>query len=107
VVVGGEAGIAERRVAEELFAARPRSHQLQILASRQGETISDLSALRARLEALSRALEDREIDCPADWGAIRLAPTNIELWQRAPDRIHERTLFRRHEGGWSRSLVAP
>jgi pyridoxamine 5'-phosphate oxidase len=107
VVVEGEAGIAERSLAEELFAARPRSHQLQILASRQGETISDPSALRARLEALSGALSDREIDCPADWGAIRLTPTSIELWRHAPDRIHERRLFRRHKGGWSHSLLAP
>jgi pyridoxamine 5'-phosphate oxidase len=107
VLVAGEASIAARGVAEELFAARPRSHQLQILASRQGETISDQAALRARLQALSQALGDRKIDCPTDWGAIRLTPTNIELWQHAPDRIHERTLFQRHGEGWSRSLLAP
>lgn len=107
VLVGGDAGIAERSLAEELFAARPRSHQLQILASRQGETISDPSTLRAHLETLSQELSGREIDCPTVWGAIRLIPTNIELWQHAPDRIHERTLFRRHEGGWSHSLLAP
>lgn len=42
--VEGRAEVAERELAEELFAARPRHHQLQTLASRQGAEIEDLSA---------------------------------------------------------------
>src|SRR5882724_9689697 len=41
----GRGEIAERELAEELFAGRPRDHQLQALVSHQGETIEGLDAL--------------------------------------------------------------
>jgi pyridoxamine 5'-phosphate oxidase len=49
VHVGGRAEIAERALAEEIFAARDRPDQLQSMVSRQGEPIVDLAALRERL----------------------------------------------------------
>jgi len=54
VHVMGEAGLAERELAEELFAAeRDLLHQLQTIVSRQGEPIGDLGPLRARLAHLA------------------------------------------------------
>lgn len=68
VRIEGCAEIAERELAEELFAARPRSHQLQTHVSRQGEIIDDLASLRARLETLQIELADNPVPCPEDWG---------------------------------------
>jgi pyridoxine/pyridoxamine 5'-phosphate oxidase len=53
VHVGGQAEIAERALAEEIFAEPDRHHRLQSLACRQGEPIADLPACadgRARQE---------------------------------------------------------
>lgn len=105
--VEGRAAVAERSLAENLFAKRPRSHQLQALVSRQGEEIEDLALLRERLEALEAELGDGPVPCPEDWGAIRIVPERIELWQEAPDRLHERLLFEAADGGWRRSRLAP
>jgi pyridoxamine 5'-phosphate oxidase len=107
VRIEGRAEVAERELAEELFAARPRDHQLQALVSRQGETIGALQPLRERLEQLRDETDGQPLECPPDWGAIRIAPERIELWQEAPDRLHERRLYEVDGGEWRSSLLAP
>lgn len=66
VHVSGEAIVAERELALELFAERELSHQVQTLVSRQGEPIDDLAALRARHAHLMSAMEAPP-QCPSDW----------------------------------------
>ncbi len=106
VHVTGRAVAAERDLAVELFSERDRPNQLQTIVSRQGETIESTDPLRARHEHLMKALETPP-ECPPDWGAIRVLPETVELWRESPDRIHERRLFERAEGGWRWRLLAP
>lgn len=105
--IEGRATIAERELAEELFAERAESHQLQALVSRQGETIEDLASLRSRLVELESKTGDKSIPCPSDWGAVRVTPETIELWTEADDRLHERRLFERDGDGWVATLLSP
>ena len=105
--VEGRAEIAERALAEELFAERPRSHQLQAHVSRQGEEIESLDQLRNRLEALRAELGEGPVPCPEDWGAVRLRPDRIEFWQEGEDRLHSRRLYEAGDGGWRQSLLPP
>ncbi len=106
VHVTGEACLAERALADELFAERDPMHQLQTVVSRQGEPIEDLAELRDRLAHLAEVQETAPL-CPEDWGALRVRPETIELWSEAPDRIHERRLFERDGDGWTTTLLAP
>jgi pyridoxamine 5'-phosphate oxidase len=105
--VEGPAEIAERELAEELFAERPRAHQLQAHVSRQGEEIESLEALRERFKQLDAELGEGPIPCPEDWGAVQIVPDRIEFWEEAADRMHRRTLYEAEAGGWRRSLLAP
>jgi pyridoxamine 5'-phosphate oxidase len=106
VHITGEAALAERALAEELFAERDLFHQLQTVVSRQGEPIDDLDEIRDRLAHLAQVQETVPV-CPEDWGALRIRPETIELWSEADDRIHERRLFEREGAGWKLSLLAP
>jgi pyridoxamine 5'-phosphate oxidase len=106
VHVTGEAALAERALAEELFAERDLAHQLQTVVSRQGEPIDDLDPLRDRLAHLVEVQETAP-RCPEDWGALRIRPQTIELWNEAPDRLHERRLFERDDDAWRLTLLAP
>jgi pyridoxamine 5'-phosphate oxidase len=106
VQIGGEASLAERELAEELFAERDLLHQLQTVVSRQGEPVEDLGPLRDRLAHLARVQETAPT-CPPDWGALRVRPHSVEFWAEAPDRIHERRLFERDGAGWRTTLLAP
>jgi pyridoxamine 5'-phosphate oxidase len=106
VHITGEASLAERALAEQLFAQRDLFHQLQTVVSRQGEPIDDLDHLHDRLAHLAQVQETVPV-CPEDWGALRIRPETIELWSEADDRIHERRLFERSEAGWSVTLLSP
>lgn len=107
VRVEGRAEIAERGLAEELFADRPRGHQLQTLVSRQGAQIDDLAPLRSRLEAQLDEAVDQPVPCPDDWGAVRIRPTGIEFWEEGADRLHDRLAYKAVEGGWRCRRLAP
>lgn len=106
VHVMGRAEQTERALAEELFSERDLLHQLQTVVSRQGEPIEELDALRDRLSHLAQVQETAPA-CPPDWGALRVRPESVELWSEAADRIHERRLFERRDGGWSVKLLSP
>jgi pyridoxamine 5'-phosphate oxidase len=104
--VAGEAELAERSLAETLFAERDLFHQLQTVVSRQGEPIENLGPLRDRLAHLAEVQETAPA-CPPDWGALRVRPEAIELWREAGDRIHERRLFTRAGESWEETLLSP
>lgn len=106
VHVTGEAELAERGLAEELFAERDLANQLQSVVSRQGETITDLQPLRDAHAHLAATMETPPA-CPEDWGAIRVKPETIELWREAEDRLHERLLYTRDGTEWTLTRLAP
>jgi pyridoxamine 5'-phosphate oxidase len=106
VHITGEASLAERALAVELFAQRDLFHQLQTVVSRQGEEIDDIDELRDRLAHLAEVQETAPV-CPEDWGALRIRPETIELWSEADDRIHERRLYKREGPDWEITLLAP
>ncbi|HVY97118.1 MAG TPA: pyridoxal 5'-phosphate synthase [Solirubrobacterales bacterium] len=106
VHVSGEAELAERSLARELFDERDVLHRFQTVVSRQGEEIESLDPLRDRLAHLA-AVQETPPACPDDWGALRVRPEAVELWREADDRLHERRLFRRDGDGWSLTLLAP
>jgi pyridoxamine 5'-phosphate oxidase len=107
VHVTGRAAVAERELARELFAERDLANQLQTLVSRQGTPIADLAPLRARYAHLRQTMETPPA-APEDWGAIRVHPETVELWREAEDRLHDRWLYEREDGGgWTIARLAP
>jgi pyridoxamine 5'-phosphate oxidase len=106
VHVAGDAELAERALADELFAERHLAHQVQTLVSRQGEPIDDLAPLQARHAHLLEAMEAPPA-CPPDWGAIRVRPQAVEFWLEGDDRLHDRLLYERDRQDWSLTRLAP
>lgn len=104
--VEGTAELAERQLAEALFAERPREHRLQTLVSRQGEPIEAIEPLRERL-ATMLSEPDEGPTCPPDWGAVRIRPERIELWEEAADRLHARLAYEATVEGWRCQRLAP
>lgn len=104
--VTGEAVVAERELAVELFSGRALERQLQAVVSRQGEPIDDIEALRDR-HAHLMSVTEAPPRCPPDWGAIRVIPQLVELWSEAADRMHDRLLYEREGEGWRCTRIAP
>jgi pyridoxamine 5'-phosphate oxidase len=107
VHVTGRAAAAGRELARELFAERDLPNQLQTLVSRQGTPVGDLAPLRARHAHLKATMETPP-EAPEDWGAILVHPETVELWCEAEDRLHDRWLYEREDGGdWRITRLAP
>jgi pyridoxamine 5'-phosphate oxidase len=106
VHITGQAEVAARELAVELFSERELSHRLQTIVSRQGEPIQDIEPLRAR-HAHLMAVSEAPPECPPDWGAIRVIPDAVEFWAQAPDRIHDRLLYRPVNDGWRVTRLSP
>jgi pyridoxamine 5'-phosphate oxidase len=104
--ITGEAHVADRTLAVELFSERDLSHRLQTLVSRQGQPIDDIEHLRARHAHLMDVMEAPP-PCPEDWGVLRVVPDTVEFWRQAPDRMHDRILYVREPHTWRRSRLAP
>jgi pyridoxamine 5'-phosphate oxidase len=89
------------------FATRSRGSQLGAWASRQSEVIPDREWLETRLRELD-ASYPAEVPRPLHWGGFRLLPTAIEFWAGQPNRLHDRELFTRGEGGaWVSVRLSP
>jgi pyridoxamine-phosphate oxidase len=106
VHIAGQAAVAERELALELFSERDLAHRVQTLVSRQGEPIEDIEPLRARHAHLMEVLEAPP-ECPPDWGAIRVIPDAVEFFSEAPDRIHDRLLYERAGEDWRVVRLSP
>jgi pyridoxamine 5'-phosphate oxidase len=89
------------------FAGRPRGSQLAACVSPQSRPIDGIAGLRQQAAALAVALEGREVARPVGWGGYRLVPDAIEFWLDGHDRLHERTRYELHDGGWRMQNLAP
>jgi pyridoxamine 5'-phosphate oxidase len=93
--------------ADAYHASRPRSSQLAAWASAQSRPIRDRAELDARYADAEKRFEGKDVPRPPHWGGFRIVPDAIEFWQGRRDRLHDRIVFRRNDGGWTRSRLAP
>ena len=92
--------------ADRYFRSRGRLSQIGALASQQSRPLSS----REHLEMLAAALVKRYPDGvprPDYWRGYVLAPERIEFWQQGADRLHDRIVFARADGGWTKTRLYP
>jgi pyridoxamine 5'-phosphate oxidase len=88
------------------FATRPLGSRLSAWASPQSEPVADRETLERALAEMER-LHGAEPPRPPHWGGYRLVPHAIEFWQGRENRLHDRLLYRRRDGGWTIERLAP
>ena len=89
------------------YASRPRGSRLGALVSEQSRPIDDRATLERRLRELEQEYEGREVPRPSNWGGYRVAPETIEFWQGRENRLHDRLIYRRSNGGWNLERLQP
>jgi len=108
VRLAGRVTEVAREESEEYWRSRPRGSQLGAWASEQSSVIQGRAVLDERLDALSKAHEDREVPLPSFWGGWRVVPQEIEFWQGRPNRLHDRLRYRlTREDRWVMERLAP
>jgi pyridoxamine 5'-phosphate oxidase len=93
--------------ADAYFATRPRGSQIGAWASDQSATLESRSALEARVSEIEQRFANVPVTRPPFWTGFRVVARSIEFWTRDPHRLHDRVLFRRDNGVWTRSLLFP
>lgn len=89
------------------FQSRPFESQIGAWASAQSRTIADRAVLERHYAELAAKHAGGPVPHPPFWGGYRVAPEAIEFWQGRASRLHDRLLYTRGFGGWSRSRLAP
>ena len=110
-------GMCERMSSEEsqkYFDTRIRGSRVGAWASRQSETIASRELLDGWVKDVEGRFEGEEkIPVPDFWGGLRILPEMVEFWQGRDNRLHDRFVYTRTEGGgagegeWKIERVSP
>ena len=103
-------GPVERTGAEEserYIRSRPRGSQLSALASPQSRPVESRNELERLVAELAALHEEDDLPLPERWGGYRVAPERYEFWQHRDDRLHDRLVYTRQDGGWAIQRLAP
>lgn len=107
VRVEGRAARLSEEESDAYFASRPRGSQVGAWASEQSRPVEGREVLERRVRELEAGYEGREIPRPPFWGGYRVEPEVIEFWQGRENRLHDRLVYRRENGGWKIERLQP
>lgn len=108
VRVEGMTELITEAESDAYFGLRSRQSQIGAWASRQSRPLSGRLELERRLaEVVMRYHVIGPIPRPPYWSGVRVVPEIIEFWCDRPFRLHRRSLYRRHNSGWSKGWLYP
>ncbi len=105
--VEGQARLVPDAVADAYFATRPRGSQIGAWASPQSEPIASRAKLEDRVRELEARFAGQDVPRPPHWSGYEVVPDAVEFWRDRADRLHDRDLYTRSDGGWTHTLLAP
>jgi pyridoxamine 5'-phosphate oxidase len=89
------------------FAGRPRGSQLGAWASDQSRILPSRETLEEKYREVERRFDGQVVERPPFWGGYRVIPERIEFWYGRPDRLHDRVVYIREDGGWTIERLYP
>jgi pyridoxamine 5'-phosphate oxidase len=93
--------------ADAYFASRPRDSRIGAWASQQSRPLESRFAFEKAIAVHAAKYALSEVPRPPYWSGYRIAPVSIEFWHDRPFRLHDRVLFTKAEGGWTRTRLYP
>ena len=105
----GPTEVVSRPEIDAYWAARPPATRRNATVAHQSRVLTDRSALERAVRDLQRADPDgADLTRPDRWTGFRLVPDMVELWQEAPDGLHQRVRYRRlSASAWTVDRLEP
>ncbi|MBV9391082.1 MAG: pyridoxamine 5'-phosphate oxidase [Verrucomicrobia bacterium] len=108
IQVEGEVNKVSREESNEYFNKRPLGSRLGAIVSKQSTSIEGRAILEERLEKAKAEYGEKDPPVPDFWGGYRLRPVRFEFWQGRENRLHDRFLYERQNGGaWHIQRLSP
>jgi len=90
------------------FNSRPRESQLGAWASSQSEKVISRDKLEKQFAAYEKKFAGKKVSRPPHWGGFILNPSKIEFWQGRTNRMHDRIVYLKQNGGrWKIERLSP
>ncbi|KQC29428.1 pyridoxamine 5'-phosphate oxidase [Flagellimonas eckloniae] len=108
VIIKGQAEKLAENLSDGYFESRPVGSQLGAIVSNQSEVIESRELLEAKLIALEKKHQGKEIERPEQWGGYLVRPIAMEFWQGRPNRLHDRIRYTLQEDlNWKIERLQP
>ncbi len=90
------------------FASRKPGSRLSASISRQSAVIESRAMIEKKYVEFAAGYPDGNPPRPKFWGGYRVRPDEIEFWQGAENRLHDRLRYRRRrDGSWKMERLSP
>lgn len=94
--------------ADAYYASRPLASRIGAWASDQSQTLESRKVLLDKVAALeAKYSESNPPPRPPHWSGWRVVPKEMEFWQEASHRLHDRDLYTRTTSGWAVQKLYP
>ena len=93
--------------ADAYFASRPKDSQIGAWASQQSQPLKTHFELESRVAKYGLLYGIGKVPRPPFWSGFRVVPDAIEFWEERPFRLHDRTLYKRSDDGWTTTRLFP
>ena len=103
-------GVVEKVSNEEAdayFDSRSRGSQIGAWASKQSRPLDGRFELEKSIAAYTAKFNIGSVPRPPFWEGYRVVATCIEFWQERSFRLHDRIMYNRSDGGWTRQRLYP
>jgi pyridoxamine 5'-phosphate oxidase len=105
--IRGIASLADNQVSEADFQARSVKAKAIAMAGAQSSPVPPDVDRAARINDMESKLAEAGDVGSKDWQVWLITPEEVEFWQGAKDRNHDRLKYKRAEGGWERTTLWP
>jgi pyridoxamine 5'-phosphate oxidase len=106
--VTGTVSRISQEESDAYFQTRGRGSRVGAWASQQSRPLPDRAELEGRVREVKERFRGDDVPLPPFWGGYRITPDQVEFWQGRADRLHDRLVFSREDGGdWSTVRLYP
>jgi len=107
VTIEGTVQLVSKKETDAYWKTRPRNSQIGAWASDQSKDLVAMPQLLDNVEKYAALFAGQEVPRPPHWSGYRIIPDRIEFWTSRPFRLHERIVYEKQDGGWSRKRLNP